>query len=86
MQSTSSTRTVDQLKEYKEEESAGDHQGDLDALPPDKGKEQREESKTQGSLFGAPQAHPTEGTTTTTAMPADGDKEGMQSVSMAPGG
>ncbi len=30
-------KIIDQLEEYKEEESAGDHQGDPDAHPPDKG-------------------------------------------------
>ncbi len=68
------------------EESAGDHQGDLDALPPDRGKEQSEASKTQGWLPGAPQMHLAEGTAETTTMQVDKDKEGTQSVSMAPGG
>jgi hypothetical protein len=40
-------KIIDQLEEYKEEESAGDHQGDLDVLPPNKGKEQSKASKTQ---------------------------------------
>ncbi len=59
-------KIADQLKEYEEEESAKDHQGDPDALPPDKGKEQSKAGKTQGSLPGAPQANPTKGTTATT--------------------
>ncbi len=78
--------TVDQLEKYKEEESAGDHQGDPDALPPNMGKEHNEASKTQGSLHGAPQTHSAQGTGITIAMPVDGDKEGTQFVSMAPGG
>ncbi len=72
-------KTVDQLEEYNKEENAGDHQGDP-------GQEQSKASKTQGLLPGAPQAHPADGTATTTTMPADGDKKGMQFVSMAPGG
>jgi hypothetical protein len=79
-------KIADQLKEYGEEENAGDHQVDPDALPPDKGKEQSKASKTQGLLLGAPQAHPAEGTAKTNAMQADWDKEEMQSVSIAPGG
>jgi hypothetical protein len=42
-------KIADQLEEYKEEESARDHQGDPDALPPNKGKEQSKASKIQGS-------------------------------------
>ncbi len=73
-------KMIDQLKGYKEEESTRDHQGDPDALPPDKGKEQSEASTAQGSLPGAPQAHPAEGAAVTTTMPEEGDKEGTQLV------
>ena len=79
-------KIADQLAEYKEEENAGDYQGDPDALPPNKGKKQSKASTTQGLLHGAPQAHTTEGTAAITAKQADGDKEGMQIMSMAPGG
>jgi hypothetical protein len=78
-------KIVDQLKEYDVEESSVDHLGDPDALPPDKGEEQRKASKTQGSLPGAPKADPVEGTIANTARLAEGDKEGTQSVSMASG-
>ncbi len=56
-----------------------------DALPPDKEGEQPEASKTQGTVPRAPEVTPAEGITTTIDMMA-GDKEGLQSVSMAPGG
>jgi hypothetical protein len=39
-------KITDQLEEYKEEVSARDQQGDPDALPPNKGKEQSKVSKT----------------------------------------
>jgi hypothetical protein len=47
-------KIVDKHDEYEEEESARDHQGDLDALPPNKGEEQSKASKTQGLLPGVP--------------------------------
>ncbi len=40
----------------------------------------------RGMVPGAPEAPPTEGTTTNTVNMAEGDKEEPQSVSMAPGG
>ncbi len=56
-----------------------------DALPPDKEEEQSEASKTQGTVPRAPEATPTEGIATG-VIRTSGDKEGLQSVSMAPGG
>ncbi len=56
-----------------------------DALPPDKEGEQSEASKTQGMVPRAPEATPAEGIATTVNT-TEGDKEGPQSVSMAPGG
>jgi hypothetical protein len=79
-------KIIDQLEKYKEEESARDHHGDPDALPPNKGKEQSKASKTQGLLPGAAQVHPAEKTAATTAMLVDRDKEGTQFMSMEPGG
>jgi hypothetical protein len=79
-------KIVNQLKEYDVKESSVDHLGDLDALPPNKGEEQRKASKTQGLLPRAPKANPAEGTVANTTVLAEGDKEGMQSVSMASGG
>ncbi len=43
-------------------------------------------SKTQGSLPGAQQTSPTEGAVTEPATAAGGDKEGVQSMSVVPGG
>jgi hypothetical protein len=51
----------------------------------DKGK-QEEASKTQGPLPGAQQTSPAEGTITEPATEAGGDKEGVQSTSVAQGG
>ena len=47
---------------------------------------QEEASKTQGSLPGAQQTSPTEGAVNEPATEAGGDKERVQSMSMAPGG
>jgi hypothetical protein len=58
---------------------------DQDALPPDKEVQQSVASKTQGTVLRAPEATPMEGIATTVNTTA-GDKEGPQSVSMAPGG
>jgi hypothetical protein len=58
---------------------------DQDALPPDKEVQQSVASKTQGAVLRAPEATPAEGITTTVDTMA-GDKEGLQSVSMAPCG
>jgi hypothetical protein len=56
-----------------------------DALPPNKEGKQPEASKTQGTVPRAPEATPAEGIATTVDTAA-GDKEGPQSMSMAPGG
>ena len=79
-------KVTDQLEEYDNKESAGDHLGDPEALPPDKGEEQSKTSKTQGLLLRAPKANPAEGIAANTASLAEGDKEGTQSLSMASGG
>jgi hypothetical protein len=47
---------------------------------------QEEASKTQESLPGAQQTSPTEGAVNEPATEAGGDKEGVQSMSVAPGG
>jgi hypothetical protein len=79
-------KIVNQLEGYDVKESSVDHLGDLDALPPDEGEEQRKASKTQVLLSRAPKANPAEGTVANTATLAEGDKEGTQSVSMASAG
>jgi hypothetical protein len=56
-----------------------------DALPPDKEVQQSVASKTQGTVLRAPEATPVEGIATTIDTTA-GDMEGLQSVSIAPGG
>jgi hypothetical protein len=58
---------------------------DQDALPPDKEVQQSVASKTQGTVLRAPEVTPAEGIATTVNTTA-GNKEGPQSVSMAPGG
>jgi hypothetical protein len=47
---------------------------------------QKKASKTQGSLPGAQQTSPAEGAVNEPATEAGGDKEGAQSMSVAPGG
>jgi hypothetical protein len=78
-------KITDQLEEYGNKESAGDHLGDPEALPPNKREEQSEASKTQGLLPRAPKANPTEETSANTALLVEGDNEGTQSLSMASG-
>jgi hypothetical protein len=56
-----------------------------DALPPNKESKQPKASKTQETVPRAPEATPMEGIANTVDTTA-GDKEGPQSVSMAPGG
>ncbi len=82
--------TSDQISQYKEDDPKekndnGDSDKDADALPPDKEGKQIEASKTQGMVPRAPEATPTEGTAASTVNTTEGDKEGPQSVSMAPG-
>ena len=48
------------------------------------GESQDAASKTQGTLPSAQQSSPAEGTVTEPATEAGGDKEGVQSMSMAP--
>ena len=55
-------------------------------IPPTKDRGTQEASKTQGPLPGAQQTSPAEGTVIEPATEAGGDKEGVQSMSMAPSG
>jgi hypothetical protein len=55
-------------------------------IPLTKDRETQEASKTQGPLLGAQQTSPADGTVVEPATEAGGDKEGVQSVSMAEGG
>ncbi len=57
-----------------------------DALGTKKGGTQERASKTQGTLPGAQRTNPTEGVVNEPAAEAGGDKEGVQSMSVAPGG
>jgi hypothetical protein len=57
-----------------------------DALGIKKGGTQERASKTQGTLPGAQRLNPTEGVVNEPAAEAGGDKEGVQSMSVAPGG
>ncbi len=57
-----------------------------DALGIDNEGTQEEASKTQGSLPGAQQMSPVEGVVNEPATAAGGDKEGVQSMRLAPGG
>jgi hypothetical protein len=52
-------------------------------IPLTKDRGTQEASKTQGSLLGAQQTSPADGTVIEPATEAGGDKEGVQSVSMA---
>jgi hypothetical protein len=79
---------TDQLNNNDEEDNKGEVENkEPNAIPPDKEVESVQASKTQGTLLGAPEATPAGGTASTKAATmAEGDKEGMQSVSMASGG
>jgi hypothetical protein len=57
-----------------------------DALGTKKGGTQERASKTQGTLPGAQRTNPLEGVVNEPAAEAGGDKEGVQSMSVAPGG
>ncbi len=83
--------TLDQISQYKEDDPKekddnGDSDKDANALLPDKEGEQIEASKTQGTVPRAPEGTPAEGTAASTINTMEGDKEGLQSMSMAPGG
>jgi hypothetical protein len=83
--------TLDQIAQYKEDDlkekdDNRDSDKDADALPPDREGKQIEASKTQGTVPRAPEATPAEGTAASTVNMAEGDKEGPQFMSMAPGG
>ncbi len=52
-------------------------------IPPTEDRGTQEASKTQGPLPGAQQTSPTDGTVIEPATEAGGDKEGVQSLSMA---
>jgi hypothetical protein len=76
-----------QLAQYKEAVAKEkDANEESDAFPPDKAVKLIKASKTQGTVPGAPEVPPAEGTATNTINMAEGDKGGPQSVSMAPGG
>ncbi len=81
--------TLDQISQYEEDDpKEQDNNGsdkDANALPPDKEGKQIEASKTQGTVPRAPEGTPAEGTASTINT-MEGDKEGPQSISMAPGG
>jgi hypothetical protein len=82
--------TLDQISQYEEDDpKEKDDNGDSDkianALPPNKEGKQIEASKTQGTVPRAPEVTPAEGTAASTINMTEGDKEGPQSVSMAPG-
>jgi hypothetical protein len=67
--------------------NVGEGHTNKDAFAPDKGGGITPASKTQGPLPRAPEASLTEENATETArMMAAGDKEGVQSMSMAQGG
>jgi hypothetical protein len=76
-------KTAEQLRKF--EDKCKDEGENPNALPPDPGDESNIASKTQGTLPSTPQAHPTEGTAETTTTMAEGDKKGVQSLSMATG-
>jgi hypothetical protein len=57
-----------------------------DALGTKKGGTKERASKTQGTLPGAQRTNPTEGVVNEPAAEAGGDKEGVQSMSVVPGG
>jgi hypothetical protein len=57
-----------------------------DALGTKKGGTQERASKTQGTLPGVQRTNPTEGVVNEPAAEAGGHKEGVQSMSAAPGG
>jgi hypothetical protein len=83
--------TSDQISQYKEDDPKekddnGDSDKDADALPPDKEGKQIKASKTQGTVPRAPEATPAEGTAASTVNTTEADKEGLQSVSIAPSG
>jgi hypothetical protein len=65
--------------------NTGDAPGE-DALGTKKGETQERASKTQGTLPGAQRTNPMEGVVNEPAAEAGGDKEGVQSMSVAPGG
>jgi hypothetical protein len=76
-------KTAKQLSKFKDKNK--DEGENPNALPPDPGDESNLASKTQGTLPSAPQAHPTEGIAKTTPTMAEGDKKGVQSLSMVTG-
>jgi hypothetical protein len=76
-------KTAKQLSKFKEK--GKDKEENPNPLPPDPGDESNIACKTQGTLPSAPQTHPTEGTAETTTTMVEGDKKGVQSLSMATG-
>jgi hypothetical protein len=79
-------QTANQLSQFDEESNAGDNEDrDTNAHPPDPGGKHSKASKTQGTLPRAPQANPAGGAAATTTTTVEGDKKGVQSLSMATG-
>jgi hypothetical protein len=91
------THVSHQLSHFDDEEGEEDNESHVkvvtyakdapveDALGIDDEGTQERASKTQGSLPGAQQTSPTEGAINEPATEAGGDKEGVQSMSVAPG-
>ncbi len=92
------THVFHQLSQFDEGEGEEDNESHVkvityakdapveDALGTDNEGTQEGASKTQGSLPGAHQTSPTDGAINEPATPAGGDKEGVQSMSVVPGG
>jgi hypothetical protein len=90
-------RMHEQLGKYGDDEEEGNSESHIKTItydeiepapdiPLTKDRGTQEASKTQGPLPRAQQTSPTEGTVIEPATEAGGDKEGVQSVSMAEGG
>jgi hypothetical protein len=76
-------KTAKHLSKF--EDKGKDEGENPSALPPDPGDESNIATKTKGTLPSAPLGHPTEGTAETTTTMVEGDKKGLQSLSMATG-
>jgi hypothetical protein len=79
-------QTANQLSQFDDKSNTGDNKDeDMNAHPPDLGDKHSKASKTQGTLPRAPQANPAGGAAATTPTTAEGDKKGVQFLSMATG-
>jgi hypothetical protein len=77
-------QTSNQLSQFDEESNAGNNKdGNTNAHPPNLGDEHSKASKTQGTLPRDPMANLTGGAAATTATMVEGDKKGVQFLSMA---